>query len=107
MIEAFKDLETQDKMKVAFKRCHETMKHVGASTHALLYSALPVFSLKEELVKFSKKVREEGVLPWSSLDEGPDSFYNWVENLSFDINDTVLKASRILYPLGQLPSMTR
>ena len=74
LIEAFKDLETQDKTKVAYKRCHENLKHVGASMHALLYSAVPIFSLKEKLVQFSKTVREEGVLPWSSLEEGPDSF---------------------------------
>ena len=54
LIEAFKDLESQDKTKVAFKRCHENMKHVGASMHALLFSAVPVFSLKEKLVKFSQ-----------------------------------------------------
>ena len=60
------------------------MKYVGGSMHALLSSQFPIFSLKEELVKFAMKAGEEGALPWSSLDGGPGSFLSWVEDLSFD-----------------------
>ena len=64
LVEAFKDLETQEKTKTSYKKYNENMKNVGGSMHALLHSQVPIFSLKEELVKFARRVREEGAFPW-------------------------------------------
>ena len=63
LVEAFKDLENQEKTKASYKKFNDNMKYVGGSMHALLSSQVPIFSLKEELVKFARKVREEGTFP--------------------------------------------
>ena len=48
LVEAFKDLETQEKTKTSYKKYNENMKNVGGSMHALLHSQVPIFSRKEE-----------------------------------------------------------
>ena len=58
LIEAFKDLESKEASKATWSQANKNMVNVGASAHALLWALMPVFSLKEELVKIGKLVRE-------------------------------------------------
>ena len=65
------------------------MQLFGGAAHAMLGALVPIFSLKEEMARMAKKIREEGTSPWPSLDDGPDSLLQWIEDLCYDFNHTL------------------
>ena len=66
----------------------------------MLGALVPIFSLKEEMVRMAKKIREEGSSPWSSLDDGPNSLLQWIEDLCYDFNHTVFRGAKDVVTLG-------
>ena len=97
LVRAFKDLESQEKTKVPYKRFNDNMQLFGGAAHAMLGALVPIFSLKKELVNMAKKIREEGSSPWSSLDDGPDSLLQWILRISaMTLTTQSLKAPRML-----------
>ena len=91
-------------------REHEARRRLYARSPLLgCFSLQPqggVVQVQSSSVQFSQvqfsSVKFSSVLPWSSLDEGPDSFFNWVENLSSDINSRVLKGISDSISLGAI-----